>query len=154
MKACLPLQYTDSEFSSKDTEYVYGNNILKSFLLLLSCSVSYFQFKFWKQNYPCKKKVKCMLHSWTYLLMATSPQPPPLYNGHFFCRQSMHWILFKPLHNCHSLQWPLSSVPWLNCINYNKQTKTTIFLLTNNKVLQYFVCPANSYQANLGRTKH
>ena len=73
-----------------------------------------------------------------------------------FCRQSIHWILFKPLHNCHSLQRPLSSVPKvaiverLNFINCNKKQRQQFFLLTNNKVLQYSVCPANSYQANLG----
>ena len=32
---------------------------------------------------------------------AGSPQPPPLYKGHFFGGQSLHWLLFKLFYNGH-----------------------------------------------------
>ena len=50
-------------------------------------------------------------------LTATSPKRPPLYNRYFFGEESIYWLLFKSLYDCHfstmatSLPWPLSSVP-------------------------------------------
>ena len=37
----------------------------------------------------------------TFTLVSTSPQWPPLCNGHFFGGQSIHSLLFQPLHNGH-----------------------------------------------------
>ena len=39
IKACLPLQYTDSEFSSKDVEYVKFSVFLDRFFLVLQLTV-------------------------------------------------------------------------------------------------------------------
>ena len=69
-------------------------------------------------------------------LVSTYLQRPPLYSGHFFSGQTIHWLLFQPIYNVHlstaatfladspyidscfnlsttatSLQWKLSSVP-------------------------------------------
>ena len=60
---------------------------------------------------PSRKLKGWIMYTVEPPLTGTFPQRPPLYNGHFFGGQSIHWLLmFKPPYKGHfllSLRWPL-----------------------------------------------